>query len=224
MIRCFIERGCFVAPCEFDTHAQLDRFLELGKQECDDKNVEMKELAEYHNVLDEHFTRYCFEYRENFERTEDEKRWDKLERLGEAPFSFDVTTIYPESVLEGAPSGFIDKRAQWAASKTENSSDVRTMRRLLHRAKQIREDFPKVNSDELSDIDQRNQFIYGCAQDEKLSWDDIAEKVKAKFKIVLNAKATAQAARDYRKKFTLPPVPERKRRGRPPGSTPKLDE
>jgi hypothetical protein len=224
MKRCLIERGRFVAPCEFDTQEQLDRFLELGKKECDKKNLENEELAEHRNLPEDCYPRCWFGYRENFDKTESEQIWDKLDKLGETPFSVDETTVYPESVLKNASTDFTDKRARWAASKAGNSSDARTMRRLLHRAEQVRKDFPKVNSDELSDLDKRNKFIYDCAQDEKLSWGDIAKKVEEKFKEYLTNKATAQAARDYRKKYGLSPVPDRKRRGRPTGSTPKSQD
>ena len=225
MIRCLIERGRFVAPCEFDTQAQLDHFIALGKQEGDDQDRESEELAVLHNIPDADCLRLHFEYRDNFGRTESEKEWDRIDRQGEAPFSVCITTVYPESVLKNAPGNFIDKQARWNVSKAGNSSDVRAMRRLLHRAEQVRKNLPKVQSDELSDIDRRNQFIYDCAQDEKLSWADIAAQTKKKFSTMpVSVKAAGQAARDHRKKHGLDPIPKRKQKGRPPGSTPKLQD
>jgi hypothetical protein len=89
-----------------------------------------------------------------------------------------------------------------------------------------------VNPDKFSDLDKRNQFIYDLAKDKKLSWEEVSQKMREhfdavfkkegrkKFNTVLNAKATAQAARDHRKKFTLDPLPTRDS-GRKPGSAPK---
>ena len=223
MIRCLIERGLFVAPCEFDTQEQLNRFRELGKEDCDKQNEEMKELVASRNLSDEAYLHCCFQYRESFEKTKEEQEWDELDRHGAAPFSIDVTTVYPESVLKNALGDFIDKQARWDVSKAGNSSDVRTMRRLLHRAEQVRKNLPRVQSDELSDTDKRNKRIYELKHNTKLTRSNIANTIKDEFGIIMTPQAVGQAAREYSEKHGIDPPPKGKP-GRRPGSTPKLHD
>jgi len=174
MIKCLIERGRFVAPCEFETQEQLDRFLALGMEVCANENrdveLRMKEAnLNYDPQCDFPSRVYSFDYRDNFDKTTEEKSWEKGVREG-ADWSYSDTIdtcVYPESILKNASSDFVDKQARWVASSTGHSSDVRAMRRLLHRAE--------------------------------------------------------QAAREYRDKYTLDPLPKRPK-GCRPGSIPKFHD
>ena len=169
--RYFIDIGCFVVPCEFDTQEQFYRFREYCKKECEDANTRIeKELARQNLPVDA-MPRYSFEYRDNFFMTESDKKWEEIIENDGEPFSIILATIYPESVLDNAPPAFIDRQANWknrnkrkyhdARREEAAKKDIDSIERYLERAKQIRKNLTgRLRAPRTTEIDLERAVDY----------------------------------------------------------------
>jgi len=144
MKKYFVETEHYVAPCEFDSQDQFEKFLKICKEECEDINAHIRERKEIEGFsgYEEHLT---FEYRDAFGKTDDDLRQDiQREAYEEYTNSCIVlvqTKIYPASVLKDAPAHFIDKQANWNNRQNDGSGDghdINRMQKFLNRVAQIR--------------------------------------------------------------------------------------
>ena len=194
MERYLIERGCFVTPCKFNNKEQLNFFLQSGQKDCEDTNERIKEEEnESYGITGVELPRYIFEYRDKFDKTEDDLKIEELVKHGVIPRPI-VTKIYPESVLEdlaNVPPGFIDKQANWNNRRRRKFSeeaemDVKRIQRYLDQAEQIRKNLrgttnsnskqrvkkPNTVADKLERLIERNP------EKMELSAERLADKLK----------------------------------------------
>jgi len=132
----WIERGRYVASCEFETQDHFDKFLKTCQEKCEKLNALYKEEEDENPRK---ITRFAFEFRSNLEKTDGELYTE----APDAPSfvsDFILTKIYPDSVLEDAPADLVDKQANWNKRKIyaqEDIWDIETMQQYLDRAEQI---------------------------------------------------------------------------------------